>query len=403
MFSSLLRHRYILSLLVLQLALACAVIANAGVLVAGALGPLLVGSGARDGDDVLLIGNLMIDGLSGPVIEETREALAAVPGVQAVANGTLPYLPGFRWPAADVGAEADSPPQKVSLYLQHGVVDVLQPTLLSGRGFSGEEARSIGFTDVTAAPLPAASCLISRALAQRLFGDAAALGKSVQVRFMGQALSVTVVGVLDHLSQPDPLQAEHPDEALVLPVAVDSIVTTFALRVAPGQMAAVRAAVPGVLNRAMPHDDPIDPPLKTLSEARTDYFGPARSLLLLLGVLIVIVVGITAMGLAGLTSYWIAQRRQQIGIRRALGARRADIIRHFQSEILLVGLLGVAIGAVASLPVNRWLVQRFDVRPLAPEALMVSAALVVLISQLAAWWPAQRAARVSPLEATRPG
>lgn len=400
--SSLLRHRYVLALLVLQLALACAVIANAGVLAAGSLVPLLAGSGARDADNVLLIGNLMNNRLSGPVIAETREALAALPGVQSVADGTLPYLSGFRWPAAQVSTAADAPAQSVSLYLQRGIVDVLQPRLVAGRGFSVEEYRSIGFTDVTTAPLPAASCVISRALAQRLFGEAPAVGKPVYIRFMGQALSVTVVGVVDQLSQPDPLAAEHPAESVLLPVTVDTIVTTFALRVAPGQMDAVRQAVPGVLNRTIAQDQPINPPLKTLSEARAEYFGPARALLLLLGVLILVVVGITAMGLAGLTGYWIAQRRQQIGIRRALGARRADIVRHFQSEILLVGLIGVIIGAAVSVPVNRYLVQHFDVRPLQPEELLLAAALVVLISQLAAWWPTRRAARVSPLEATRP-
>ena len=67
-------------------------------------------------------------------------------------------------------------------------------------------------------------------------------------------------------------------------------------------------------------------------------------LAVILGVVCAALVAVTSFGIVGLTSYWVAQRRRQIGIRRALGATRNAIIRYFQTENLMIAGAGAAVG-----------------------------------------------------------
>jgi len=72
---------------------------------------------------------------------------------------------------------------------------------------------------------------------------------------------------------------------------------------------------------------------------------------LLVGVCLALLI-VTALGITGLASFWVAQRRKQIGIRRALGATRGDILRYFQSENFLIVTFGIALGIVLAFAIN---------------------------------------------------
>src|SRR6202021_3504856 len=69
---------------------------------------------------------------------------------------------------------------------------------------------------------------------------------------------------------------------------------------------------------------------------------------------------VTGFGIVGLTSYWVTLRRQQIGIRRALGATRLNILQHFQKENLMIAATGALVGAILAVALNLWMVQRFE-------------------------------------------
>lgn len=117
--------------------------------------------------------------------------------------------------------------------------------------------------------------------------------------------------------------------------------------------------------------------------------------------LAVLLLMVAALGIVGVTSNWVSQRRHQIGVRRALGARRRDILHRFQSENLAIVVIGVLAGGVLALAANLWLVQQFEMSRIDPLVLLPAAALIVLLSQLAAFWSALRAARVPPALTTR--
>jgi putative ABC transport system permease protein len=140
---------------------------------------------------------------------------------------------------------------------------------------------------------------------------------------------------------------------------------------------------------------------ETLTEARADAYQDDRGLVVVLGVVCAALVAVTAFGIVGLTSYWVTQRRRQIGIRRALGATRKAIIRYFQTENFLIAAAGSAVGVGLAVALNLWMVTTFEMERLHTGYAVIGAIIVLLLGQLAALWPALRAASIPPALATR--
>jgi putative ABC transport system permease protein len=120
-----------------------------------------------------------------------------------------------------------------------------------------------------------------------------------------------------------------------------------------------------------------------------------------MGIISAVLLAITAAGIVGLTSFWVGQRRKQIGVRRALGATRNNILHYFLTENLLIGLAGVIVGAVLAIGINLWMVTRFEMDRMSLLYVGVGILALLLLGQGAVFAPALRASRVSPVEATR--
>jgi putative ABC transport system permease protein len=139
----------------------------------------------------------------------------------------------------------------------------------------------------------------------------------------------------------------------------------------------------------------------TLPTLRAKFFATDRAMAgLLLGV-IVALLGVTALGIVGLASFWVAQRRKQIGIRRALGATRADILAYFQTENFLIVTFGIVLGVALAIGINLALMKWFEISRLPLWYLPVGALVLWLLGQLAVLAPALRASNVPPVVATR--
>jgi putative ABC transport system permease protein len=110
---------------------------------------------------------------------------------------------------------------------------------------------------------------------------------------------------------------------------------------------------------------------------------------------------VTASGIVGMTMLRIAQRRKQIGVRRALGARRADIVRYFITENVLITTGGIAAGVVLAVLLNQLLVSQLELTKL-PLSYVLGGALVLwMLGVAAVGGPAWRAASIPPATATR--
>jgi putative ABC transport system permease protein len=138
-----------------------------------------------------------------------------------------------------------------------------------------------------------------------------------------------------------------------------------------------------------------------LSADRVDSYKDDHGLAVILGTVCVALLLVTGFGIVGLTSYWVAQRRRQIGIRRALGASRRAIVRYFQTENLLIAASGTALGIALAIAANLWMVSSFEMQRLNPVYAFVGALAVLGLGQLAVLWPALRAASIPPALATR--
>jgi putative ABC transport system permease protein len=110
---------------------------------------------------------------------------------------------------------------------------------------------------------------------------------------------------------------------------------------------------------------------------------------------------VTLIGIMGLTGFWVQKRTRQIGIRRALGARRADILVHFLIENALIVGAGIVLGMLLASLGNRLLMHYYELPQLPWVWLPVGAALMLALGQLAVLSPALRASRVPPVVATR--
>ena len=122
----------------------------------------------------------------------------------------------------------------------------------------------------------------------------------------------------------------------------------------------------------------------------------------LLGIFAVVAFVLASAGIYGVVAYSVAQRRQEIGIRMALGATRADVMRLVLKESFLVTVLGVAVGVVGAYAATRVLTTLlFEVKPTDPLTLISLSLLLGAVAIFAAYGPARRAAKVDPMKALR--
>ena len=173
----------------------------------------------------------------------------------------------------------------------------------------------------------------------------------------------------------------------------------YMVRTKPGQQAAMLHAVPAML-MGLTHERIIGN-VQPFSQIRRQAERNNRATVIMLGVLSALLLAITAFGVIGLTLYWVGQRRRHIGMRRALGARRIDILRYFHTENLLIAGAGCILGVSLGLAGNTWLAARLEISRMSLTFACVGALLVLVLCQLAVLWPALRAASVPPAIATR--
>jgi putative ABC transport system permease protein len=140
---------------------------------------------------------------------------------------------------------------------------------------------------------------------------------------------------------------------------------------------------------------------RSMAQVREIAYRGDHGLVVLLVSISIALILVTGFGIVGLTSYWVAQRRRQIGIRRALGASRRDILRYFQTENFLIAAIGAIVGIAFAVALNLWMVREFEMPRMNAGLAVGGAILMLILGQLAVIWPALRAASIPPALATR--
>jgi putative ABC transport system permease protein len=270
--------------------------------------------------------------------------------------------------------------------------------LIAGRDFRSDEIRDFQFGVDNGDP-PVA--IVTQALADRLFPRGSALGQSV---YLGSPSPVRIVGIIERAQTPWAAQSAGSgpfgaEESLLVPFQRVSATLNYVVRTEPGRTDALLGAAQRqlfALSRARILSSP-----QTFAQTRAQQYQSGRALGLVLTVVCVLLLAVTALGIVALTTYWVTQRRRQIGMRRAVGARRVDILQYFHGENLLVAGVGVSLGITLGLAANMWLATQLEITRMSPGYIGAAAAVVLLLSQVAVLWPALRAAAVSPAAAIR--
>jgi putative ABC transport system permease protein len=142
--------------------------------------------------------------------------------------------------------------------------------------------------------------------------------------------------------------------------------------------------------------------IRTLEDIVADSFGQRRLTLWLFGAFSVTALVLAAMGIYGLLVYSVEQRRQEMGIRQALGARQGDILALVLRQGLGLALAGVVVGLVGAAALTRLLATLlFHVSATDPATFLAMAILFVSVAAMASYLPARRALDVDPLVAMR--
>jgi putative ABC transport system permease protein len=215
---------------------------------------------------------------------------------------------------------------------------------------------------------------------------------------------VPIIGVVERLQVPwvsaGGWGSTFNDNSMIVPYRlVGPFPILYVIHTQPGQAAAVIQAAPKKLfdiSRAR-----VIGKTRAMPTLRKEIYKDDKGLVVILGVVCAALLAVTAFGIVGLTSYWVAQRRRQIGIRRALGATRNAIIQYFQTENLLIAGAGAAIGVALAVSVNLWMVSAFAMQRLNTGYTLIGAVVVMLLGQAAVLWPALKAASIPPALATR--
>jgi putative ABC transport system permease protein len=140
---------------------------------------------------------------------------------------------------------------------------------------------------------------------------------------------------------------------------------------------------------------------KTFAAAWNAYESNSRNVAIFLTIVTALMLVVCCLGIFGLATYNVGSRTRQMGTRRALGARRSDIVVHFLVENALVLTAGALLGSVLALAIGDWLTVHYSLPRLDLAYLLGGVLVLGIIGQLAAWQPARRAAAVPPSVATR--
>jgi putative ABC transport system permease protein len=276
---------------------------------------------------------------------------------------------------------------------EHGL-GTLGLKLIAGRNF--EPAEISDRNDLESKPINVV--IVSKALADKLFPDGDALGKPIY--YSSQKETITIVGIVERLQEPWVSVGNATVEYSTLqPYRFVESYSHYVVRAKPGQLeAAVKSTQKKLveISRARVNDK-----TRSMSETRLRAYRDDRALAVILGAVSFVLLVVTAFGIIGVTSFWVSQRRRQIGIRRAMGATRAAILRYFHTENLMIAGAGSALGVLLALALNFLLMGKFEMGRLNVGFAAMAAAIVLVLGQIAVLWPALRAASISPVVAIR--
>ncbi|OOG66144.1 peptide ABC transporter permease [Rhodanobacter sp. B04] len=406
------KHKAGVVLISLQIALTLAIVCNA-VFIIGQRVERVNRPTGLDENDLFLVTQQWVGAPSGddPAGVEKldvmqREDLAALrnlPDVASVAPSNSVPLLNSSWtgslslkPGAQLGSKGGT--RTAYYFTDEQALTTLGLHLVTGRAFNAGDVQHQGARDQRDRPV----VIVTKALADKLFPQGNAVGKVIYSD--GSTAPSTIIGVVERLQIPSTGSWGNAFTwySTLVPTRLDSSYARYVVRAKPGRRDAAMRAVPAALYAVNPMrvlDD--DESVKSFADIRASAYRADVGMAILMGVVCLILLCVTAAGIVGLTSFWVGQRHRQIGVRRALGARKVDILHYFQIENLLIAGAGVVLGVLLAVGLNTWLMTHYEMTRIPLPYVMTGVLAMLVLGQLAVFVPARRASNVPPVTATR--
>jgi predicted permease len=328
-------------------------------------------------------------------MQQIMADLRRLPAVQNVAASDHGVLNDIYFGHAGTKLEG-VPPEKAAVlegltsrYLSPGYFRMLGISLLRGREFEEHDTRTSNKV-----------ALVNEAMAQQFWGTLEVVGKRISVSTDGKGNPEwnEIVGVVANVRDLNIRDEAHPEYFLALfQWGVNSQHVVVRTATNPEALA-------DTISRQIWARFPDQPLTHVMTLTRTiaDTVGDQRLHTTLLGIFAALGVALALLGIYGVVSYSVTRRTQEIGVRMALGAARADVLRMVLRQGLTLVALGAVIGTAGALGATRAIASElYGVTPTDPATFAAAIALMSLVGCLACWLPARRAMRVDPLVALR--
>jgi predicted permease len=324
------------------------------------------------------------------------ERLKSLPGVEAAAvTSNLPLSAQFRMPFGIAGQPEHQESVQFRL-ITPDYFDVMQIPMQQGRAFAESDAQGAGNV-----------AIVNAAFARKYLGDADALGQTLIVGRGPRALSHQIVGVAGDVKQfglasdAPPMMyipaSQAPDGLMLMMRRFLSCQFVLRTRDNPAMLtAAVKQAMSG-LDATLPVSH-----IRPMQEVVAQSIAAERFNMVLMGLFAALGLALATVGLYGVMSYAVTQRTHELGVRMALGARPADVLKMVISQGLWLALMGIGIGLVGAFALTRLLESLlFGVSATDPLTFAAVALILLVVALGACFVPARRATKVDPMIALR--
>jgi putative ABC transport system permease protein len=326
---------------------------------------------------------------------EDIAVLRGMPGVKAASLfSNIPLSgggssTGYQARPGEVSPKETIPGNKYDV--DEAAIAALGVKLVAGRPFEASEILppSETFED-------APQAIVTKTFAKKLFpGDENFLGKTF---YNGLSEPTVIVGVMEHM-QGAWVGWDDLENVVLFPRQKNGPTSIYLVRTEPGQRDAIMRDIEAKLGGSNPD--------RLLRWVRPfDYFIDQsylrdRNMAVFLVSVTTALLAITALGIFGLATFNVSTRIRQIGTRRAVGARRMDIVRHFLVENWMVTTAGIVAGCGAALGIGYWISVEYELPRLDLYFLVGGVLAIWLIGLAAALQPARRASTISPAVASR--
>jgi len=392
--SAMLRNKTGAILIAVQIALTLAIVCNAVFIIHDRITQMGRPSGMDE--ENIFVANLSAykpDYVADSAIKADLDLLRSLPGVvDATYTQSIP-LSGGGWSDGATDKPEQNPKSTVGMGVYHmdeHALNALGVKLVEGRNFTHQE---ITYVDGDSYKTPTLA-IVSKAFGEKLWPGQDALGKN----FYEGTTGINVIGVVDTMEGTWPHWPGF-ERQIIFPTVLEGAYMRVLVRTLPGQRDEVMKQAEKKLGDA--HMGNFVRSIHPLTFYRDNTNSGDHAMTVMLTAVTIMILGITALGIVGLASFSVRQRTRQIGTRRALGARRIDIVRYFMTENWLITTMGVILGSVFAVALNYWLVQLYDLPHIAWYYIPVGIVTLWVLGLLAVLGPALKAAAIPPAIATR--